>query len=260
MRTLYLLSVSALLAPGLAAQRDRSDFNWHRALAAGKTIEIVGINGAIYAEGTSGREVEVHASKRARKSDVASVTFEVVEHANGVTICAMYPSDGRRENECLEGGKGRMNNRDNDVEVEWTVKVPAGVELAARTVNGRVDVQGLTSPAYARTVNGSISIATTSWADASTVNGSITARMGRADWDGSMDFNTVNGGITLYLPSSASFEVSASNVNGGMSTDFPLTIQGRWGPHRMSGKVGGGGRQLGLSTVNGSLELRKSER
>jgi hypothetical protein len=226
MRTLYLLSVSALLTPGLAAQQDRNDFNWHRALAAGKTIEIVGINGAIFAEGTSGREVEVRATKRARKSDVASVTFEVVEHANGVTICAMYPSDGRRENECLEGGKGRMNNRNNDVEVEWTVKVPAGVELAARTVNGRVEAQGLTAPAYARTVNGSISIETTSWADASTVNGSITARMGRADWDGSMDFSTVNGGITLYLPSSASFEVSASNVNGGMSTDFPLTIRG----------------------------------
>jgi hypothetical protein len=258
MRTLYLLSLSALLAPGLAAQQDRNEFTWRRALAAGKSIEIIGVNGAIFAEGTSGREVEVHATKRARRSDLGSVTFQVIEHANGVTICAMYPSDGRRENECLEGGKGRMNTRDNDVEVEWTVRVPAGVELAARTVNGRVEAQGLTAPAEARTVNGSIMIETTSWADASTVNGSITARMGRADWTGSMDFNTVNGGITLYLPSSASFEVRASNVNGGMSTDFPLTIQGRWGPHRMTGTVGSGGRQLGLSTVNGSLDLRKN--
>jgi len=258
MRIPYLLSVSVLLAPGLAAQRDRNEFNWHRALAAGKTIEIIGINGAILAEGSSGREVEVHATKRARKSDLESVTFEIVEHGNGVTICAMYPSDGRRENECLEGGKGRMNIKDNDVEVEWTIKVPAGVELAARTVNGRVEATGLSAPATARTVNGGISIETTSWADASTVNGSITARMGKADWDGSKDFNTVNGGITLYLPSSAAFEVKASNVNGGMTTDFPLTVQGRWGPHRMTGTVGGGGRQLGLNTVNGSLELRKN--
>ncbi len=258
MRTLYLLSLSALLAPGLSAQQDRNEFDWRRALAAGKSIEIIGVNGAIFAEGTSGREVEVRATKRARRSDLGSVTFQIIEHANGVTICAMYPSEGRRENECLEGGKGHMNVRDNDVEVEWTVRVPAGVELSARTVNGRVEAQGLTAPAEARTVNGSIMIETTSWADASTVNGSITARMGRADWDGSMDFNTVNGGITVYLPSSASFEVRASNVNGGMSTDFPLTIQGRWGPHRMTGTVGGGGRQLSLSTVNGSLDLRKN--
>lgn len=258
MRVLYLLSASALLGPGLAAQ-DRTEFNWSRALAAGKTIEIIGVNGAIHAEGTSGREVQVHATKRARKSELSSVTFEIVEHPGGVTICAMYPSPGRRENECLEGGKGRMSVKDNDVDVEWTVRVPAGVELAARTVNGRVDAIGLSAPAYAHTINGPISIETTSRADASTVNGSITARIGRAEWDGSMDFNTVNGGITLYLPASASFEVNGSTVNGGMTTDFPLTVRGRWGPHRMTGTVGGGGRQLGLNTVNGSLELRKSD-
>jgi len=156
MRVLYLLSVSALLVPSLTAQQNRNGFNWHGTLAAGKTIEILGVNGSIFAEGGSGREVEVRATKRARKSEVESVTFEIIEHANGVTICAMYPSDGRRENECREGGKGHMNVKDNDVEVEWTVRVPSGVELSARTVNGRVEATGLSAPAVARTVNGSI--------------------------------------------------------------------------------------------------------
>lgn len=239
------------------AQGDRDSFRWEGALAAGKTLEIVGVNGGITAEGTSGRQAEVTAHKKGNRSDPETVTFDVVEHPGGVTICAVYPSVRREPNECLPGGKGRMNTRNNDVEVEWIVRVPAGVEFAGRTVNGKVAARALTAPATARTVNGSISLETSSWAEASTVNGSISARMGRADWEGEAEFSTVNGGIVVYLPSSASFQVNASNVNGGLDTDFPLTVQGRWGPRRMSGTIGQGGRSLNIKTVNGSLELRK---
>jgi len=252
-----MLSPVLLFLPAtvLSAQ-SRGGFDWSRALGSGKTIEIIGVNGAILAEGTSGGSVQVHATKIEHRSDPETVTFAVVEHANGVTICAMYPSNGRRENECREGG-GRMETRNNDVEVEWTVKVPAGVRFSGRTVNGRVEGRGLAAPAEGHTVNGGVDLETSSWADASTVNGSVTVHIGRADWEGAKDFSTVNGSISLFLPSSASFEVSASNVNGSLSTDFPLTIQGRWGPRRMTGTVGQGGRQLSLNTVNGRLELRK---
>ncbi len=249
---LFLAPLSSALP-----QASTDGFRWQGSLAAGKTIEIIGVNGDIEAEGTTGRQVEVTASKRARKSDLSTVTFEVVEHADGITICAMYPATRQGPNECKPGNKGRMNTSKNDVEVEWSVKVPAGVRLTGRTVNGRIDARNLTAPAEARTVNGSISIETAAWADASTVNGSIVARLGAADWSGEIEFSTVNGGVSLSLPASTSARVDASNVNGGMRTDFPLTIQGRWGPHRMSGTIGQGGRDLSLSTVNGTLELRK---
>ncbi len=258
MRMRALAPVLLVLPLGaLSAQQDRAEFNWSRTMAAGKTIEIVGINGSIVADGKSGGSVEVHAIKTGHKSDPETVTFEVVEHDDGVTICAIYPSGDREPNVCREGGRSRMNTRRNDVEVEWTIRVPQGVRFVGRTVNGKVSARGLTAPAAAYTVNGAVDLETTSWADASSVNGSLTVRMGRADWDGEKEFSTVNGGITLYLPSAASFEVNASNVNGSLSTDFPLTIRGRWGPRRMSGTVGQGGRTLSLSTVNGSLELRK---
>jgi DUF4097 and DUF4098 domain-containing protein YvlB len=183
----------------------------------------------------------------------------VIEHEDGVTICAVYPP-GRRneENDCRPHGKGRNNTRDNDVQVTWTVRVPDGVRLEARTVNGEIVARGLGAEAEAYTVNGSITVETRSWASASTVNGSITARLGRTDWRGENAFETVNGGITLDLPSGTSLEVDASTVNGSMSTDFPLTIRGKWGPRRMSGTIGEGGRTLSLSTVNGSLQLRRA--
>ncbi|NOT08314.1 MAG: DUF4097 family beta strand repeat protein [Gemmatimonadales bacterium] len=252
-----LLAV-ALLADSTPALAQRGDFDWRRVIASGKTIEIVGVNGSIDAVGTSGREVEVEAVKRARRSDPDDVRIEVVEHADGVTICAVYPSGRNGErNECREGGRGRNNTRNNDVEVMWTVKVPAGVRFVGRTVNGEIVARRLDAEAEVHTVNGSISVETSAWASATTVNGSINARMGRADWRGDAELETVNGGITVDLPDSPNLDVDASTVNGSMSTDFPLTIRGKWGPRRMTGTIGQGGRALVMATVNGDMMLRR---
>ncbi len=50
------------------------------------------------------------------------------------------------------------------------------------------------------TVNGNVEISTSSYASVKTVNGSITARLGRADWQDVLEMKTVNGSITLHLP------------------------------------------------------------
>src|SRR5690242_841129 len=95
-----------------------SDFNWHGRLAPGQSIEIKGVNGAIHAERATGTEVTVEATKTARRSDPNSVTIQVVPHADGVTVCAMYPSsDWGRPNECAPGSGGRMHVNNNDVRV-----------------------------------------------------------------------------------------------------------------------------------------------
>lgn len=253
MRLPVLAATVLLLLPATAAAQD---FTWRGRLADGRTLEIRGVNGEIDAVHARGDEILVTANKHARRSDPEDVTIEVVEHADGVTICAVYPSRRGRDNECRPGG-GRNNVEDNDVTVDFTVHVPAGVTLDAHTVNGDIDVADLESNVDAGTVNGSIDITTSGWARASTVNGSITAVMGRADWPGGAEFETVNGNIRLTLPADVSADLSASTVNGGMETDFPVTVRGRWGPRRINGTLGNGGRDLRLKTVNGGITLRK---
>ena len=98
------------------------------------------------------------AVKKGRKSDPAQVKVEVVEHAGGVTLCAVYPAPDGRENTCAPGKGGRMNVRDNDVNVEFHVKVPAGVRFVGRTVNGGISGSGLTADAEAETVNGGVDL------------------------------------------------------------------------------------------------------
>jgi hypothetical protein len=236
-----------------------NDFRWRGVVASGRTLEIRGINGRVEASAAAGNEVEVVAVKSARRSNPAEVRVEVVEHAGGVTICAVYPSrDASQPNVCApDGGGGRMSVHNNDVVVDFDVRVPAGVVFHGKTVNGDVEARGLVADVEARTVNGSIHIATRGLASAKTVNGSITAELGRGDWTGPLEFNTVNGGIELSLPASLSAEVDAQTLNGEIETDFPLTVQGRYSRRRLSGTIGGGGRELRLKTVNGSVHIKR---
>ncbi|HXE58948.1 MAG TPA: DUF4097 family beta strand repeat-containing protein [Gemmatimonadales bacterium] len=261
MRRLWLLGALAGAAslPAVPLHAVQDEFRWSGRLAAGKVVEIKGVNGDVSATAAGGNEVEVVAVKSARRSDPAEVEIKVVEHANGVTICAVYPTPrrARRENVCAPGDEGHMGTEDNDVSVRFTVRVPAGVRFVGRTVNGDVEAAALAADVEAHTVNGGVSVSTKGHARASTVNGSIVATMGRAAWADELEFETVNGGITLTLPAELDTEVHASSVNGDVESDWPLTVKGRFGPRRVDGVIGKGGRSLHLGTVNGTIRLRK---
>lgn len=258
MRHSYIIGAALLaLLPVSPLQAQDNDFTWQQALASGKTIEIKGVNGDVHAVRATGAEVRVTATKSGRKSDPETVTIEVIEHAGGVTVCAVYPTQrGREPNECGPGGEGRMNTQRNDVKVDFTVHVPAGVNLYAKTVNGEISAERLASNIEARTVNGEITLATTGFASAMTVNGSIVAKLGSSTWPDDIEFKTVNGGITLDVPAALNTDIRISTLNGSIETDFPITVTGQISRRSMRGTIGTGGRDLYASTVNGSIKLR----
>jgi len=244
----------ALLAPSRAVAQD---FRWHGSIPQGQSIEIKGVNGDVEADASGSNEVEVVAEKQARHDDPAGVQIQVVPHAGGVTICAVYPSrENGRPNECLPGKAGRMNVQNNDVTVHFTVRVPAGVAFIGKTVNGQVEALHLNGDVSLSTVNGSIAFSTTGVARGNTVNGSIKGTMGRADWTDTLEMSTVNGGITLTLPSTTNAQVHAATVNGDIQTEFPLTVT-RVDRRRIDGTIGAGGRTLSLESVNGSISLKR---
>ena len=230
------------------ADQRQHEFQWERVLGAGKTIEIKGINGSITAEKASGNRVRIVAVKVGKRSDPREVKIEAVESAEGVTICAVYPG----ASSC---GSGRMNIRNNDVQVRFNVSVPEGVRLVATTVNGSVKASQLESDLVARTVNGSVTLSTTGRAEASTVNGSIIAEIGATNLSADLVFSTVNGSISIELPEGLNADIRASTVGGRLSSDFPLMVDRR----RMHGTLGSGGYELKLSTVNGTIRLKRAQ-
>src|SRR6266550_3250836 len=217
MRTVLLTTA---LCVGAVAALTAQDFNWHGKLAAGKRLEVKGVNGDVRAVLASGAEAVVNARKHARRSDPDEVEIKVVESADGITICAVYPTPrrAREENSCEPGDRWHSNTDNNDVTVDFEVQVPAGIEFNGQTVNGEMRAEGL---------------------------------------KGDVRASRVNGGITLVIPGKLDTEVRANTVNGDIETDWPLTITGRFSNRRLRGTIGAGGRGLSLSTVNGEIRLKK---
>jgi hypothetical protein len=239
----------------------QAPFQWRGRLTSGQTIEIKGINGDVRATASSSAEVEVTATRSARRSNPDDVRIEVVPHGGGITICAVYPTPlGGEPNRCEPGDGGRSSNRDNDTVVHFDVRVPNGVGFVGRTVNGAVNGESLQSDAEAHTVNGSVRLTTTGRALASTVNGSVNVTMGRTDWPDGASFRTVNGSITLTLPSAFAAELRAEMLTGSLNSEFPVSVtsSSTEGPRRVRGTIGNGGRELNLSIVNGSIRLLRA--
>lgn len=234
-----------------------TDYRWSGRVAVGESVEIKGINGSVdfvYAEGD---EVVVTAEARARRSDPSTVRIERVEHGEGLTFCAVYPTpEGREQNRCGPGNSGNMNTHRNDVQVDFRVEVPEGVTVIGRTVNGEIEAMGLRSDVHAETVNGDIEISTTGFAQAETVNGSIEASMGSADFRSAVEFSTVNGSIDLDLPDDIDADLDASWLNGSFESDIPFLLEGGISKRSARGVLGDGGPELELQTVNGSIRIR----
>jgi DUF4097 and DUF4098 domain-containing protein YvlB len=79
---------------------------------------------------------------------------------------------------------------------------------------------------------------------------------GRA-WEGEgLDVSTTNGGVNLVLPNDYSARLETGTVNGHLSVDFPVTVQGRL-DRRLSMDLGGGGRLVRVVTTNGGVRVRR---
>jgi len=93
----------------------------------------------------------------------------------------------------------------------------------------------------------------------SSVNGTIDAFYRSLDNVRGIELKSVNGSVRLGLPASPNADVSVSTVNGGITTDFPLQVQGKFMGRHIDGKLGNGGTRIEISNVNGSVHIGPGE-
>jgi hypothetical protein len=257
-----LLAASAVLslaaAPGTAHAQDGRDFSWEGNIPSGRWLYVRNLNGAIRVDRATGTTAQVTAEKRVRRGSGDDVRIEVRKLANNdVLICAIWFENTTCDEDGYRTRGNNSWNRRNEVSVEFTVRLPDGVKLVSSSVNGAIRIDGATSEIEASTVNGAISASTSGGpVRASTVNGGIDVRMGEMG-SADLDFETVNGSIELELPSAIDVELDMRTVNGRVSSDFPLTLSGRINPRHIRATIGKGGQRLKVSTVNGSVDIRK---
>jgi hypothetical protein len=235
-------------------------FQWSGTVAQGRTMMIRNINGAIRVEHSNSGKVEVNAEKQWRRGNPADVRIEQPRVSGGnVMICALWGPDATCDEDGIHTPRRWNNNNNNDVSVNFVVRVPDGVRVDISTVNGGLDVNGVTTEVLANTVNGAINAKSAGGpVRAKTVNGSINVSMGTARSSEDLSYETVNGSVTLELPSNFGAQLELSTVNGRVTTDFPITVVGTLSPRRLRGTIGDGSMHMRASTVNGSVTLRRS--
>ncbi|MEO5824394.1 MAG: DUF4097 family beta strand repeat-containing protein [Gemmatimonadales bacterium] len=251
-RSIAVVAALATLAGTLSAQETR----FTRQLAAGSVVELDNINGSITVSQTSGRTAEVIVTKTVKKGD-GNLVKAIMEERNGVMrVCTIYLNRDPNRSSC----KGNNSTKGDQFEIvmDYVVRLPAGVRVRGETVNGGITVNAIDAPADLETVNGDIRVDAGAAGSLQTVNGSIRGSFARADWSGTLNMETVNGGIDLQFPANFAADVRGETVSGSISSpDFPVTITGKWGPKSFRGSVGGGGRSLRVETVNGNITIRK---
>jgi hypothetical protein len=278
MRLFALLAV-LLTAPALGAQQEygrNSDvWRWDGRVDAGRWMNVFNVNGTVDFAPSADNMVHLVAEKRSNGREMDDIHYEVVQAGGNVTICAIWNNSSR----CEDGGVQSFHhdgNNENHSNVKITVQVPrsvrvgahsvnggvsvreVGVEVRANSVNGSVRVLNATGPVKATTVNGGVDVTTTTGpVTAETVNGNVDARMASLQGDDDMTFKTVNGSVSIYVPARFDGTFRFETVHGGIDSDFPMTLSGRWGPRHATGTIGSGGRDIRASSVNGSISLRK---
>jgi len=243
---------------------------WTRSYPLGKDgrLEIINVNGRITAEATDGTSVEVVAERTAKSStdDSAKELLKQIEMREEVGE-ARVRVEVRAPR--MRGGSGH--------EIKWTLKVPRGVAVDLRTINGGVKMNALEGEVRARTTNGGITgnALTATSLDASTTNGGVEIELTRAVSTGAFELQAVNGGVSLTMPGESKADVTAKCVNGGITLDgLDLKVSGEstsnpneFEQHvegakkfrrRLEGQLNGGGARVSLDTVNGGVKILRT--
>lgn len=209
------------------------------------TVELSNVHGDVTIRGWDKKQVDMKATKRGPADYLDDIEIEIDASPDRLTIETKYP----------------RRRKETNVSVEYELMVPKHAKLDSITnVNGSIDVSGVQGEIRINTVNGSAEMnGTTSSVDAETVNGNITAKWTEFPSDGAIKMRTVNGSLELELPSNANADLEASSINGSIHTDFPITVQGTFLSRRLEGKIGSGGSNIDLSTVNGAIDILKTK-
>lgn len=228
---------------------ERSEWRRSYPLSAAGRVEISNVNGKIDVEPSAGQTVEVVAVKTAR-----GATPELAKEALGrADITEDASRDLVRLTTKYQRSEGWLHGQ--NVQVEYTVKVPANAEVKFTTINGGVTVDGLGGRITAETTNGGVVARNVSGTiSASTTNGGVDVELARVA-EGGATLECTNGGIKIRLPADAKATISASVTNGGIDTgglSLETTVSSR---RRLEGRLNGGGPPIRISGTNGGITL-----
>jgi len=214
--------------------------------ATGGTITVDGrMNGGVTVKGWDRNEIFVRAKIQTwanTDAEAQALAGQIRIETSGANVYAEGPEMRDRR------GWG----------VSFEVSVPRNSNLSLKAHNGGIGVSDVRGQIEFSTMNGGVSLRRLAGdVKGQTMNGGLSIDLAGNGWDGQgMDVRTTNGGVSLSIPESYSARLETGTVNGGLKTDYPITVQGEV-KRELSVNLGGGGQTIRAMTTNGGVSIRR---
>ncbi len=155
--------------------------------------------------------------------------------------------------------EGPSERRDFNWSVSYEIFVPRHSDLSLEAHNGGISISDVNGKIEFSALNGGVSLRRVGGSvHGSTTNGGLAVELSGDRWDGEeLDVKTTNGGVSLSVPENYSAHLETGTVNGNVSVDFPVTVQGRI-TKELSVNLGSGGATVRAMTTNGGIRLKRS--
>jgi hypothetical protein len=294
-----LLILCAIAPAGLLAQsfseKINKELQFEKKTPA-STLMILNINGFVRVESYAGDKVIVEVNKQiyAKTNErldhgKSEIQLGVVDRADTIILYVegVCNNFGKVRNNRRDGRNNRYGgwgynwqnncqNCDNDRLYDWdmdfTIKVPNGINVLASTVNnGDVEVKNVNAYSLAENVNGSIRMENISGAGtyASTINGDVDVDYSKNP-NAECRYYSLNGDVNVLFQKGLAANVGFESFNGDLYTNFnnleslPSVMEradkGRGVSYKLGAsrfKIGSGGVFLDFETFNGNAYIKE---
>ena len=235
----------------------REEFHQTYPLAANGRVSLENLNGGVQIKVWDSPSVQLDAVKRAyRRERLAEARIDVNSSEENIRIKTDYPDENQR---FTSDERGRY---DNPAIVDYVLTIPRQAELESiELVNGPIGIEGVEGNVKASSINGPVTArGLLGEAKLSTINGPLQATFTKLDDSKPISLQSINGPVTLIIPSDSNAMVRASTVHGGISNDFGLEVKdGEYVGHDLAGQIGTGGPRIKLGNVNGPIRITHSQ-
>jgi len=216
--------------------------------ASDNTIAVDGrMNGGVSIKGWERNEILI----RARIQTAAPTEAEANELVKQITI----ETAGSRI-----FASGPENRKDHWWSVSYEIFVPQRSNLSLKTNNGGISISDVKGRLEFTALNGGVRLSRIGGTvRGGTTNGGLHIELSGERWDGeAMDVSTTNGGVSMSIPQNYSAHLETGTVNGHLSIDFPVPVQGEI-RRELAVNLGSGGATIRAMTTNGGVRIRRGD-
>lgn len=236
-------------------QQLTEEFHQTYPLSVTGRVNLANINGGVTIKVWDKASIQVDAIKKAyRKERLDEATIEVTATEENIRIKTEYPDETFRGN--------NRQRLDNPATVDYALTVPRKAILESiELINGRIDIDAVEGNVKASSINGSVTAhGLMGEAKLSTINGPLEVVFTQLDESKPISLNSVNGNVTLIIPSNSNAMIHANTVHGAITNDFGIQVKhGEYVGHNLDGQIGSGGPKIKLENVNGAIRISHAQ-